>query len=69
MALRQSPCSSSFRVSCCHWGISVQARTELVRATAKRWLRLVCLVMLAVLLSWLLFRCGLYRHREAATLS
>jgi peptidoglycan/LPS O-acetylase OafA/YrhL len=40
-----------------------------VRATAKRWLRLVCLVMLAVLLSWLLFRCGLYRYREAAQLS
>src|SRR5262249_48609848 len=45
-------------------------RTEaVVRATAKRWLRLVCLVLLAVLLSWLLFRCGLYRHREAAQLS
>ena len=51
-------------------GFFRSGRTELVvRATAKRWLRLVCLVMLAVLLSWLLFRCGLYRHREAAQLS
>lgn len=45
-------------------------RTELVvRAAVKRWLRLICLVLLAVLLSWLLFRFGLYRHREAAQLS
>lgn len=45
-------------------------RTQLVvRAAAKRWLRLVCLVMLAVLLSWLLFRCDLYRHRQAAELT
>ncbi len=51
-------------------GFFRSGRTELVvRATAKRWLRLVCLVMLAVLLSWILFRCGLYRHREAAQLS
>ena len=51
-------------------GFFRSGRTELVvRATAKRWLRLVCLVMLAVLLSWLLFRRGLYRHREAAQLS
>jgi peptidoglycan/LPS O-acetylase OafA/YrhL len=51
-------------------GFFRSGRTELVvRATAKRWLRLVCLVMLAVLLSWALFRCGLYRHREAAQLS
>ena len=51
-------------------GFFRSGRTELVvRATAKRWLRLVCLVMLAVLVSWLLFRCGLYRHREAAELS
>ena len=51
-------------------GFFRSGRTELVvRATAKRWLRLVCLVMLAVLLSWLLFRFGLYRHREAAQLS
>src|SRR5262245_45520352 len=45
-------------------------RTELVvRAAAKRWLRLVCLVMLAVLLSWLLFHFNLYQHREAAEIS
>ena len=51
-------------------GFFRSGRTELVvRATAKRWLRLVCLVMLAVLLSWLLFRFGLYRHREAAQIS
>lgn len=51
-------------------GFFRSGRTEVVvRATAKRWLRLLCLVMLAVLLSWLLFRCGLYRHREAAQLS
>jgi peptidoglycan/LPS O-acetylase OafA/YrhL len=51
-------------------GFFRSGRTELVvRATAKRWLRLVCLVMLAVLASWLLFRCGLYRHREAAQIS
>lgn len=51
-------------------GFFRSGRTEIVvRATAKRWLRLVCLVMLAVLLSWLLFRCGPYRHREAAQLS
>jgi peptidoglycan/LPS O-acetylase OafA/YrhL len=51
-------------------GFFRSGRTELVvRAAAKRWLRLVCLVMLAVLLSWLLFRCGLYRHREAGELS
>ena len=51
-------------------GFFRSGRTELVvRAAAKRWLRLVCLVMLAVLLSWLLFRCGLYRYREAAQLS
>jgi peptidoglycan/LPS O-acetylase OafA/YrhL len=51
-------------------GFFQSGRSELiVRATVKRWLRLVCLVMLAVLLSWLLFRCGLYRHREAAQLS
>jgi peptidoglycan/LPS O-acetylase OafA/YrhL len=51
-------------------GFFRSGRTELVvRAAAKRWLRLVCLVMLAVLLSWLLFRCDLYRYREAAQLS
>ena len=51
-------------------GFFRSGRTEVVvRATVKRWLRLVCLVLLAVLLSWLLFRCGLYRHREAAQLS
>jgi peptidoglycan/LPS O-acetylase OafA/YrhL len=51
-------------------GFFRSGRTELVvRAAAKRWLRLVCLVMLAVLLSWLLFRCGLYRYHEAAQLS
>jgi peptidoglycan/LPS O-acetylase OafA/YrhL len=51
-------------------GFFGSGRAELVvRAAAKRWLRLVCLVMLAVLLSWLLFSCGLYRHREAAQLS
>ncbi|HEY7578381.1 MAG TPA: acyltransferase [Acetobacteraceae bacterium] len=51
-------------------GFFRSGRTELVvRAAAKRWLRLVCLVMLAVLLSWLLFRCGLYRYREAAQIS
>jgi peptidoglycan/LPS O-acetylase OafA/YrhL len=51
-------------------GFFGSGRAELVvRATAKRWLRLLCLVMLAVLLSWLLFSCGLYRHREAAQLS
>jgi peptidoglycan/LPS O-acetylase OafA/YrhL len=51
-------------------GFFRSGRTEVVvRATAKRWLRLVCLVMLAVLLSWLLFRFGLYRHREAAQFS
>ncbi|HET7884318.1 MAG TPA: acyltransferase family protein [Acetobacteraceae bacterium] len=51
-------------------GFFRSGRTEVVvRATAKRWLRLVCLVLLAVLLSWVLFRCGLYRHREAALLS
>ncbi len=51
-------------------GFFRSGRAELVvRAAAKRWLRLVCLVMLAVLLSWLLFRFGLYRHREAARLS
>jgi peptidoglycan/LPS O-acetylase OafA/YrhL len=45
-------------------------RTEIVvRAAAKRWLRLVGLVLLAVLVSYLLFRFGLYRHREAAQLS
>ena len=45
-------------------------RTDLVvRATAKRWLRLLGLVMLAVLTSWLLFHCDLYRHREAAEIS
>ncbi len=51
-------------------GFFRSGHTDIVmRAAAKRWLRLVCLVMLAVLLSWLLFRCGLYRHREAAQLS
>ena len=51
-------------------GFFRSGHTDIVmRATAKRWLRLVCRVMLAVLLSWLLFRCGLYRHREAAQLS
>jgi len=51
-------------------GFFHSGRADLVvRATAKRWLRLVCLVMIAVLLSWLMFRCGLYRHREAAQLS
>lgn len=41
----------------------------MVRAAAKRWLRLVCLVFLAVLFSYLLSRWGLYRNREAAELS
>jgi peptidoglycan/LPS O-acetylase OafA/YrhL len=51
-------------------GFFRSGHTDIVmRAAAKRWLRLVCLVMLAVLLSWLLFRLGLYRHREAAQLS
>jgi peptidoglycan/LPS O-acetylase OafA/YrhL len=51
-------------------GFLRSGHTDIVmRAAAKRWLRLVCLVMLAVLLSWLLFRLGLYRHREAAQLS
>ena len=40
--------------------------TLVVRAATKRWLRLVCPVLLAVLFSYLLFRCGLYWHREAA---
>jgi peptidoglycan/LPS O-acetylase OafA/YrhL len=40
--------------------------TLAVRAATKRWLRLVCPVLLAVLFSYLLFRCGLYWHREAA---
>jgi peptidoglycan/LPS O-acetylase OafA/YrhL len=45
-------------------------RTEIVvRAAAKRWLRLVCLTLLAVMLSYLLFRFGLYRHREAGVLT
>jgi peptidoglycan/LPS O-acetylase OafA/YrhL len=51
-------------------GFFRSGRTELVvRAAAKRWLRLVGLVLLAVLVSYLLFRFGLYRHREAAQLS
>jgi peptidoglycan/LPS O-acetylase OafA/YrhL len=51
-------------------GFFRSGRAELVvRAAAKRWLRLVCLVFLAVLLSWLLFHFGLYQHREAAQLS
>jgi peptidoglycan/LPS O-acetylase OafA/YrhL len=51
-------------------GIFRTGRPEvIVRAAAKRWLRLVCLVLLAVMASWLLFRCGLYQHREAAQLS
>ena len=41
----------------------------IVRAAAKRWLRLLGLVLLAVLFSYVLFRFGLYRHREAAQLS
>jgi peptidoglycan/LPS O-acetylase OafA/YrhL len=45
-------------------------RTEfVVRAAAKRWFRLVCLSLLAVLFSYLLFRFGLYRYREAANLT
>lgn len=45
-------------------------RTDVVvRAAAKRWFRLVCLTLLAVLLSYLLFRFGLYRHREAGALT
>jgi peptidoglycan/LPS O-acetylase OafA/YrhL len=48
-------------------GFFRSGHTDIVmRATAKRWLRLVGLVLLAVLSSWLLFRFGLYRHREAA---
>ena len=51
-------------------GFFRSGRTEIVvRAAAKRWLRLVCLVLLAALLSYLLFRLGLYRHREAAQIS
>ncbi len=51
-------------------GFFRSGQTDIVmRAAAKRWLRLVGLVLLAVLLSWLLFRFGLYRHREAAQLS
>ena len=51
-------------------GFFRSGRTEIVvRAAAKRWLRLVGLVLLAVLVSYLLFRFGLYRHREAAQLS
>ena len=51
-------------------GFFRSGQTDIVmRAAAKRWLRLVGLVMLAVLLSWLLFHFGLYRHREAAELS
>jgi peptidoglycan/LPS O-acetylase OafA/YrhL len=51
-------------------GFFRSGHTDIVmRAAAKRWLRLVCLVMLAVLLSWLLFHFGLCRHREAAQLS
>ena len=51
-------------------GFFRSGRTELVvRAAAKRWLRLLGLVLLAVLVSYLLFRFGLYRHREAAQLS
>lgn len=51
-------------------GFFRSGRTEVVvRAVAKRWLRLVGLVLLAVLISYLLFRLGLYRHREAAQLS
>ncbi len=45
-------------------------RTDVVvRAAAKRWFRLVCLTLLAVMLSYLLFRFGLYRHREAGALT
>lgn len=41
--------------------------TEVVtRAAAKRWFRLVGLSFLATLLSYLLFRFGLYHHRDAA---
>ena len=40
-----------------------------MRAAVKRWLRLVCLVLLAASLSYLLFRFGLYRYREAAQIS
>jgi peptidoglycan/LPS O-acetylase OafA/YrhL len=51
-------------------GFFRSGRSELVvRAAAKRWLRLVCLVFLAVLFSYLLSRCGLYRNQEAAQLS
>jgi peptidoglycan/LPS O-acetylase OafA/YrhL len=51
-------------------GFFRSGQTDIVmRAAAKRWLRLVGLVMLAVLLSWVLFHFGLYRHREAAELS
>jgi peptidoglycan/LPS O-acetylase OafA/YrhL len=51
-------------------GFFRSGRSELVvRAAAKRWLRLVCLVFLAVLFSYLLSRCGLYWNREAARLS
>lgn len=51
-------------------GFFRSGRTEIVvRAAAKRWLRLVGLGPLAVLASYLLFRFGLYRHREAAQLS
>src|SRR6185437_12079081 len=51
-------------------GFFRSGRTEIiVRAAAKRWLRLVCLVLLAALLSYMLFRLGLYRYREAAEIS
>jgi peptidoglycan/LPS O-acetylase OafA/YrhL len=51
-------------------GFYRSGRTDIVvRAAAKRWLRLVCLVLLAVLFSYLLFHFGLYRYREAAQLS
>jgi peptidoglycan/LPS O-acetylase OafA/YrhL len=51
-------------------GFFRSGRTEVVvRAAAKRWLRLVCLALLATSLSYLLFRFDLYRHREAAELS
>ena len=51
-------------------GFFRSGHTDIVmRAAAKRWLRLVGLVLVAVLASWLLFRLGLYRYREAAELT
>lgn len=40
-----------------------------VRAVAKRWFRLAGLTLLAAVVSYLLFRFGLYRYREAAAVT